>query len=175
MSGPARALYIYEEIDTETLPVPERFALWRETGRLPMTAEPPDAESRRRFHICLRRLSGASGRFADLTATPMKLSREKSHYARDALDMVSFTLMLGPQVRHQFRDGGSSVVVQPGQILIKDFAQPATAWWQTSSRSLNLQPSAGSLPKRRSATRSSACTALCCLRRAYRQCSRFNC
>src|SRR5215813_8732733 len=23
-------------------------------------------------------------------------------------------------------------------ILIKDFAQPATAWWQTSSRSLNL-------------------------------------
>lgn len=138
MPGPTRAPYIYDEIDTGTLPAPERFALWRETGRLPMTAEPPDAESRRRFHIHLRRLSGSSGRFTDLTATPMKLSREKHHYARDGLDMVSFTLMLGPQVRHQFRDGGSSMVVQPGQILIKDFAQPATALWQTSSRSLNL-------------------------------------
>jgi AraC-like DNA-binding protein len=68
----------------------------------------------------------------------MKLSREKSHYARDGLDMVSLTLMLGPQVCHQFESGGGLMVVQPGQILIKDFTQPATAWWQISSRSLNL-------------------------------------
>ena len=138
MPGPARTLYTYDEVDSEAFSASERFALWRETGRLPMTAEPPDAESRRRFRIRLRRLSGASGRFADLTATPMILSREKSHFARDGLDMVSFTLMLGPRVRHQFGGGGRSTVVQPGQILIKDFSQPATAWWQTSSRSLNL-------------------------------------
>jgi AraC-like DNA-binding protein len=130
--------YIYDEIDTETLTATERFALWRETGQLPMTPEPPDPESRRRFHIHLRKLSGGSGRFADLTATPMKLSREESHFARDGLDMVSLTLMLGPQVRHQFGDDEGAVVVQPGQILIKDFTRPATAWWQISSRSLNL-------------------------------------
>lgn len=138
MPGPARAPYTLDEIDTETLAAPERFALWRETGRQPMTPEPPDPESRRRFHIRLRKLSGASGRFADLTATPMKLSRETSHYARDGLDMMSFTLMLGPQVRHQFGDRREPMVAQPGQILIKDFARPATAWWQISSRSLNL-------------------------------------
>ena len=103
-----------------------------------MTPEPPDPESRRRFHIRLRKLSGAPGRFADLTATPMKLSRETSHYAQDALDMMSFTLMLGPQVRHQFGDRGEPIVTLPGQILIKDFARSATAWWQISSRSLNL-------------------------------------
>jgi AraC-like DNA-binding protein len=138
MPGPARICCTYDEVDSEAFAVSERFALWRETGRLPMTAEPPDAESRRRFHIRLRKLSGTSGRFADLTATPMILSREQSHYARDGLDMVSFTLMLGPRVRHQFGGGARSTVVQPGQILVKDFAQPATAWWQTSSRSLNL-------------------------------------
>jgi len=138
MPGPARLPYTLDEIDTETLAAAERFALWRESGRLPMTPEPPDPESRRRFHIRLRKLSGASGRFADLTATPMKLSRETSHYARDGLDMMSFTLMLGPQVRHQFGDGRAPMVVQPGQILIKDFTRPATAWWQISSRSLNL-------------------------------------
>src|ERR1700756_2016025 len=130
MSGPTRAPYTFDEIDTEILAAPERFALWRETGRLPMTAEPPDPESRRRFHIRLRKLSGASGRFADLTATPMKLSREKGHYARDGLDMVSFTLMLGPQVQHQFGDCGKPMVVQPGQILMKDFARPTTARWK---------------------------------------------
>ena len=138
MAGLARASYTFDEIDTEMLAASERFALWRETGRLPMTPEPPDRESRRRFHIRLRKLSGPSGRFADLTATPMKLSREKGHYARDGLDMMSFTLMLGPQVRHQFGDGREPMVAQPGQILIKDFARPATAWWQISSRSLNL-------------------------------------
>jgi AraC-like DNA-binding protein len=138
MPGPARAPYIYDEIDSETMAATERFAAWRDIGRLPMTPEPPDPESRRCFHICLRRLSGPSGRFADLTASPMKLSRERSHYVRDGLDMVSFTLMLGPQVRHQFGGRKDPTVVQPGQILIKDFAQPAIAWWKTSSRSLNL-------------------------------------
>ena len=138
MAGSPRARYTYEEADTATLDASDRFALWRDTARLPMTPEAPHAESRRRFHICLRRLSGPSGRFADLTASPMKLSREQSHYARDGLDMVSLTLMLGPQVRHQFGGGRDPTVVQPGQILIKDFAQPATAWWETSSRSLNL-------------------------------------
>jgi AraC-like DNA-binding protein len=137
MPKAAHALCTYDEVDSEAFAGSERFALWRETGRLPMTAEPTDADSRRRFHIRVRRLSGASGRFADLTATPMKLNREKNHYARDGLDMVSFTLMLGPHVRHQFR-GGRPMVVQPGQILVKDFTQPASAWWQTSSRSLNL-------------------------------------
>jgi len=138
MAGPSRATYIYEEIDTASLEAADRFALWRDTGPLPMTPEPADAESRRRFHICLRRLSGPSGRFADLTASAMKLSREQSQYARDGLDMVSFTLMLGPQVRHQFGRGKDPTVVEPGQIFVKDFAQPATAWWETSSRSLNL-------------------------------------
>jgi AraC family transcriptional regulator, positive regulator of tynA and feaB len=68
----------------------------------------------------------------------MKLSRDNSHYSRDGLDMVSLTLMLGPHVQHQFGAGGKHRVVQTGEILIKDFAQPATAWWKTSSRSLNL-------------------------------------
>src|SRR5438132_5005522 len=105
MAGPARALCSYDEVDSGAFPASERFAVWRETGRLPMTAEPADAESRRRFHIHVRRLSGASGRFTDLTATPMKLSRENSHCNRDGLDMVSLTLMLGPHVQHQFGGG----------------------------------------------------------------------
>jgi AraC-like DNA-binding protein len=138
MARPARAPCTYDEVDSAAFPAAERFALWRETGRLPMTPEPADADSRRRFNISLRRLSGVSGRFADLTATPMKLTREKSHYSRDGLDMISFTLMLGPHAQHQFGGGGRPTVVEPGQILVKDFAQPATAWWRTSSRSLNL-------------------------------------
>lgn len=129
---------MYDEVDTATFDASERFAMWRETGRLPMTAEPADANSRRCFHIRLRSLRGVSGRFTDLTATPLKLKRENSHYARDGLDMVSFTLMLGPHARHQFGGGGKLTVVQPGQILIKDFTQPATACWDISSRSLNL-------------------------------------
>jgi AraC-like DNA-binding protein len=138
MTGPARATCIYDEVDSATFGASERFAMWRETGRLPMAAEPTDADSRRRFHIRLRRLSGVSGGFTDLTATPLKLSRENSHHARDGLDMVSFTLMLGPHARHHFGGGGKLTVVQPGQILIKDFTQPATACWHMSSRSLNL-------------------------------------
>jgi AraC-like DNA-binding protein len=138
MTGPARAPCTYDEVDTATSDASERFAMWRETGRLPMTAEPTDADSRRRFNIRLRTLSGVSGRFTDLTATPLKLKRESSHYARDGLDMVSLTLMLGPHARHQFGGGGNLTVVQPGQILIKDFTQPATACWHISSRSLNL-------------------------------------
>ncbi len=138
MLVPARIQYTYDEVDSETLPASERVVLWRETGRLPMAAEPPDEESRRRFHISVHKLSGPSGRFADLVATPMKLSRTKDHCNRDGLDMISLTLMLGPDVQHQFGTAGRSAVVQPGQILVKDFAQPATAWWQTSSRSLNL-------------------------------------
>lgn len=136
MAGVARAPCSYDEVDSGAFPASERFALWRETGRLPMTPEPVDADSRRRFNIILRKLSGVSGRFADLTATPMKLTREKSRHSRDGLDMISFTLMLGPNARHQL--GGRLTVVEPGQILIKDFTQPATAWWRTSSRSLNL-------------------------------------
>jgi AraC-like DNA-binding protein len=112
--------------------------MWRDTGRLPMAADPVDADGRGRFQIRLRSLSGVSGRFTDLTATPLKLRRENCHYARDGLDMVSFTLMLGPHARHQFGGGGKLTVVQPGQILIKDFAQSATACWHASSRSLNL-------------------------------------
>ena len=138
MAGPARAPCSYEEVDSDAFAPSERFALWRETGRLPMTAEPADAEGRQHFHIHVRRLSGVSGRFADLTASPMKLSREDGHYRRDGLDMVSLTLMLGPHVQHQFGAGGELKVVQTGQILIKDFTRPATAWWKTSSRSLNL-------------------------------------
>jgi hypothetical protein len=64
--------------------------------------------------------------------------REIGHYARDGLNMLSFTLMLGPHARHQFGGGGTLTVVQPGQILIKDFTQPATACWHESSRGLNL-------------------------------------
>jgi AraC-like DNA-binding protein len=138
MARPARAPCTYDEVDSDAFAPSERFALWRETGRLPMAAEPADAEARRHFHIHVRRLSGVSGRFADLTATPMKLSREDGHYRRDGLDMVSLTLMLGPHVQHQFGAGGELKVVQTGQILIKDFTRPATAWWKTSSRSLNL-------------------------------------
>jgi AraC-like DNA-binding protein len=138
MTGPARTLCTYDEVDTATFGASERFAMWRETGRLPMAAEPADADSRRRFHIRLRRLSGVSGGFTDLTAAPLKLRRENNHYARDGLDMVSLTLMLGPHARHQFGGGGRLTVVQPGQILIKDFTQPAIASWHMSSRSLNL-------------------------------------
>jgi len=46
--------------------------------------------------------------------------------------------LIGLNVQHQFGLAGRSAVVRSGQILVKDFAQPATAWWQNSSRSLNL-------------------------------------
>jgi AraC-like DNA-binding protein len=138
MTGLAHAPCTYDEVDTAAFDASERFAMWRETGRLPMTAEPLDADGRRRFHIRLAKLGGASGRFTDLTASPLKLRRESSHYAHDGLDMVSLTLMLGPNARHQFGGGAKLTVVQSGEILIKDFTQPATAQWNTSSRSLNL-------------------------------------
>ena len=102
MPVPARMPYTYGEVDSEALLAPARFVLWRETGRLPMAAEPPDHDSRRRFHICVYKLSGPSRRFANLVAPPMKLSRTKDHYNRDGLNMISLTLMLGPDVQHQF-------------------------------------------------------------------------
>ncbi|MBV8738798.1 MAG: helix-turn-helix domain-containing protein [Alphaproteobacteria bacterium] len=138
MTGLARAPCTYDEVDTATFDASQRFAMWRETGSLPMTAEPVDADGRQHFRIRLRKLSGVSGRFTDLTATPLTLTRENRHHARDGLDMVSLTLMLGPHAQHQFGDSGKLTVVQPGQILIKDFTRPATARWHTSSRSLNL-------------------------------------
>src|SRR5215471_12220884 len=138
MTGSAYAACTYEEIDSAASCASDRFALWRETGSLPMAAEPPDDESRRRFHIRVRRLSGPSARSADLAATPIKLTRTKADYNKDGLDMVSLTLLIGLNVQHQFGLAGRSPVVRPGQILVKDFSQPATAWWQNSSRSLNL-------------------------------------
>ena len=54
MPGSARALCTYDEVDSEAFPASERFAMWRETGRLPMTAEPVDANNRRRFiSVCV--------------------------------------------------------------------------------------------------------------------------
>jgi AraC family transcriptional regulator, positive regulator of tynA and feaB len=139
MPDPARTFCSYDEVDSEALPPARRFAQWRETGLLPMAAEPADEEGRRRFRIRVRRLSGTAGRFADLTATSMKLRRSKSDCDRDGLDMIGLTLVLGTDVRHQFDSAGPSTVVRPGQILIKDFTRPATAAWQTGShRGLNL-------------------------------------
>jgi AraC-like DNA-binding protein len=139
MPVPVRPPCTYQEVDSEALPPAERFALWRETGLLPMTAEPVDDDGRRRFRIRVRRLSSPSGRFAELVATPMKLSRTKYHHSHDGLDMVGLTLMLGAEVYHQFGAVGRPAVVGPRQILVKDFTRPATALWQTSAhRGLNL-------------------------------------
>ena len=52
--------------------------------------------------------------------------------------MLSLTLMFGRDVEHKFGSAGRSAVVRPGQVLVKDFAQPTTAWWPNSSRSLSL-------------------------------------
>ena len=124
MPVPARMPYTYGEVDSEALPASERFVLWRETGRLPMAAEPPDHDSRRRFHICVYKSSGPSGHFADLVATPMKFSRTKDHYNRDGLNMISLTLMLGPDVQYQFGTAGRSVVTRDpeGKGRIGDIA-----------------------------------------------------
>jgi AraC-like DNA-binding protein len=138
MTAPNRSPFTFEEVDSRTLPASERFALWRETGRLPMAAEPADEDARKRFRIRVRKLSGPAGRFTDMAMTPMKLIRQTSHIARDGLDMVSLTLLLGPDVQHQLGSASRSTVVRPGQILVKDFDRPAIAWWQTSSRSLNV-------------------------------------
>lgn len=138
MAAPPRSPYSYEEIDTDALPPSQRVALWQEPGRLPMQADASDEDARRRFRIQLRRLSGPAARFADLTATPMKLSRTKSHCRHDGMDMVSLTLMLDHGIEHQFGACGSSIIVQPGQILIKDFTETAAAWWSTLHRGLNL-------------------------------------
>jgi AraC-like DNA-binding protein len=128
----------YEEIDSEAGSAGDRFALWRETGRLPMAAEPVNDAGRQQFRVRVRKLSGPSGRFVDLTATPMKLSRQNCHIARDGLDMLSLTLIHGPGVRHQFGDAARLKIVPPSQILVKDFACPATALWQSPSRSFNV-------------------------------------
>ena len=58
-----RPPYTYDEVDSEALPAAERFALWRETGRLPMAAEPSTAH----LFIVAPLLSGAS--FANLFST----------------------------------------------------------------------------------------------------------
>jgi len=137
MVAAARSPYSYEEIDTDALPPSRRVE--QEPGWLPMQADPTDNDARRRFRIQLRRLSGPAARFADLTATPMKLSRARSHCHRDGMDMVSLTLMLDHDIEHQSGEFESSIIVQPGQILVKDFAETAAAWWPTCvHRGLNL-------------------------------------
>jgi AraC-like DNA-binding protein len=104
-----------------------------------MAAEPFDDDGRRRFRIRVHRLSGPSGRFVDLTATPMQLSRTAHDPGLDGLDMVSLTLMLGTGVQCAFGATGRSTLVRPGQISVKDFTRPATASWTTSAhRGLNL-------------------------------------
>jgi AraC-like DNA-binding protein len=133
-SGNSRR-YGYEEIDSDRLPPADRLAAWRETGRLPMVAEPAGEPE---FRIRVRKLSGPSGRFTDLTATPMRLRRETEHCDADGLDMVSLTLMVGVDVQHQLTASGQPMSVPPGHIYVKDFAQPATARWKTPARSLNL-------------------------------------
>jgi AraC-like DNA-binding protein len=139
MPGAARTFSTFEELDSDNLPAPLRFAQWRETGLLPMAAEPADEEGRRHFRIRVKKLAGTAGRFVDLTATAMKLSRKASDYDRDRLDMVSLTLFLGAPVMCGFGCGGRPSVVQPGEIWVKDFTRPAIAGWQGSPhRGLNL-------------------------------------
>jgi AraC-like DNA-binding protein len=138
MLGSARTLCSYDEIDSDASPLATRLAQWRETGLLPMTAEPADEEGRRQFRIRVGKMSGPAGRFADLTATSMKLSRTKADCSRDGLDMVSLTLVLGVDVKHRFGSADAWRVVRPGQILAKDFTRPAAATWQGSHRGLNL-------------------------------------
>jgi AraC-like DNA-binding protein len=139
MPGKARTLLSYDEIDSDALPAGRRFARWRETGLLPMTAEPADDDGRRRFRIRVRRLAEPGGRFIELAATPMKLSRTASDYGRDRLDMISLTLFLGTEVECVFGSVGSSVRLRPGQIGVKDFTRPTAALWQREPhRGLNL-------------------------------------
>ena len=139
MPAPKPAPYLYEEIDSAALPTGQRFASWRETHKLPMRADPTDEDARRAFRIRLRRLIGPAGRFSDLTASPMKLSRTTADCQHDCVDMISLTLMLERPIEHVFDRMGRSSVVQPGQILVKDFTQMATCSWATSvHRGLNL-------------------------------------
>ncbi|MGH7154063.1 MAG: helix-turn-helix domain-containing protein [Acetobacteraceae bacterium] len=128
-----------EEIDSDVLPPAQRLMPWRETGRLPMRADPADEAGKRQFRIRLRTLSASCGRFTDLSATPMKLSRTTLHCRRDGIDMIGLTLILDQPIPHQFGMKVVTTVIEPGQILVKDFTQPATAWWPTSvHRGLNL-------------------------------------
>jgi AraC-like DNA-binding protein len=139
MPGPARTFCTFEELDSDALPEPLRFAQWRETGLLPMVAEPTDDEGRRHFRIRLRKLAGPAGRFVDLTATAMNLSRTANDCGRDRLDMVSLTLFLGTPVACGFGSAGRSALIQPGEIGVKDFTRPAMASWQSRPhRGLNL-------------------------------------
>jgi AraC-like DNA-binding protein len=131
-------VHCYEEIDSDTLPPADRLAVWRETGRLPMVVEPASKEARRDFRIRLRKSGSPSGRFSDITATPIRLHRDDRHYNADGLDMVSLTLMLGAEVQHCLTVAGRSRTIGSNRIFVKDFAQPAATMWQTSARSLNL-------------------------------------
>lgn len=138
MPGPARSFCTFEEHDSDSLRPTLRFAQWRETGLLPMIAEPVDAAGRERFRIRVKRLAGPAGRFVDVTATPMKLSRRASDYGHDRLDMISLTLFLGTPVACGF-GGGAPAVVRPGEIWVKDFTRPSEATWQNRAhRGLNL-------------------------------------
>jgi AraC-like DNA-binding protein len=144
MSGSARpysaprSSCTFDEIDSNSLPPAVRFAQWRETGLLPMVAEPVDEAGRRGFRIQVRKLSGPAARFADLTATSMQLTRTRRDCHRDGLDMVSLTLVLGVTLECRF-GSGSAVPVRPGQILVKDFTRPANAAWHNGShRGFNL-------------------------------------
>jgi AraC-like DNA-binding protein len=137
MPGPARVSY--QEVDSDELLPALRFARWRETGLLPMVAEPIDEESRRRFRIRVRKLAGPAGRFVDLTATAMNLSRRTTDCGRDQLDMASLTLFLGTPVACGFGVAAPSLALRPGEIGIKDFSRPATASCHNRShRGLNL-------------------------------------
>jgi AraC-like DNA-binding protein len=138
MSVARSLLCTYEEVDSDAFPVAERFAQWCETARLPMAVEPAGESGRDAFRICLRKLSDLSGRFSDITASPMTFRRTSGHCAADGLDMISLTVMLGANVQHEFTAAGRSATVRPRSILVKDFARPATAAWKSAGRSLNL-------------------------------------
>jgi AraC-like DNA-binding protein len=138
MSAPRSMPYTYAEIDSDNLPMPTRFLVWRETEWLPMAAEPAGEGGRSRFRIRVRRLSGRTGRFFDLTAGPMTLRRNEARCSADGLDGVSLTVLLGSNVQHQLATPGRSVAMRPGTISVKDFRRPATAYWKTPARSLSL-------------------------------------
>jgi len=139
MLGFTSSLCTFEELDSQAMPAPLRFAQWRETGLLPMIAEPADDEGRERFRIRVNKLAGSAGRFIDVTATAMQLRRTATDYGRDRLDMISLTLYLGTPIECRFGSPGLSGVVRPGQIGVKDFARSAVHLWQARPhRGLNL-------------------------------------
>lgn len=123
--------YSYSEFDTNDLDIDRRQALWQAIAPHGMQSEPFRAPGTS-LRIRLRRLNGPSVRFADVAASPIKLDRRIGRIGCDSLDLLRLLLVVRGDLGMLCEHAASETIARSGQIMVRDFTQPARGWWPTS-------------------------------------------